>query len=302
MADLRLVQFPDVSACLEATQRYDDTFMAFSTSSLLEALSHQLNQKPQSSEQPSYLFAVYREDNLLLDADTLTDATALLSNSVFSQLSDPLAVDKVAGRHDAVVLFCQSYASLLLASGTAVAYNPDGAFNLLVAYATRATLPPLPTARSLYNVVPATADDLDGLAYLYIDFQASTPWHGVFTKEQALAVLEGPVAEGFNVYVAPAHRRKGMAEAMVHAVTRYYLGVPSPAQAPGTNGVPTGPPACGWKEEVNLNVDDRARATMRLYKRVGFLLPDYTEDVPTGGIDPITGARGWSISATLKVI
>lgn len=65
MAGLRLVQFPDVSACLEATQQYDDTFMAFSTSSLLDALSQQLNQKPQTSEQPSYRFAVYREESLL---------------------------------------------------------------------------------------------------------------------------------------------------------------------------------------------------------------------------------------------
>ncbi len=86
-------------------------------------------------------------------------------------------------------------------------------------------------------------------------------------------------------------------------------GAPSPSRTSTShprigerNGVLAGPPTCGWKEEVNLNVDDRARATVRLYKRAGFLLPNYTGDVPTGGTDPVTGGKGWSISATLKAI
>ena len=98
-----------------------------------------------------------------------------------------------------------------------------------------------------------------------------------------------------NVFVAPEHRRKGIAEAMVQTVTRYCLGVP----VEDVEGVPTGPPPFGVKDEVGLNVADFGAA--RIYKRAGYLLPDLEGGVPTGGIDPETGRKGWTSSVCWSI-
>ena len=88
------------------------------------------------------------------------------------------------------------------------------------------------------------------------------------------------------VFVLPEQRRKGIAEAMMRAVSGYYLGV-----TPSTVEALESPPAIGLKDEVNLlAVEDGAK---RVYKRSGFLLPDEAGDVLTGGVDPDTGYNGW---------
>ena len=53
------------------------------------------------------------------------------------------------------------------------------------------------------------------------------------------------------------------------------------------------------KEEVNLNVVDAGAE--RMYKRSGFLFPDWEGDVPKGGIDPTTARRAW-YPATCRAI
>ena len=58
MSDLRLVQFADIRASLEATKQHDDSFMASSRSAQLVALAQQRTQ-------PSYLLAIYKGDDLL---------------------------------------------------------------------------------------------------------------------------------------------------------------------------------------------------------------------------------------------
>ena len=48
--------------------------------------------------------------------------------------------------------------------------------------------------------------------------------------------------------------------------------------------------------EVNLNVAVAEKSTERLYKRVGFMLPDGEEPDLKGGLDPATGRNGWYAS------
>jgi len=81
-----------------------------------------------------------------------------------------------------------------------------------------------------------------------------------------------------NVYVSTSSRRQGVAEAMVRAVTRYYLG----ATPLGFNGGPDSGPTGGIKQEICLNVaSDEAE---RLYKRTGFLF---------NARDPVSGVVAW---------
>jgi len=83
-----------------------------------------------------------------------------------------------------------------------------------------------------------------------------------------------------NVFVHPDHRRKGIAEALVCTVTRYYLG----ADPFETESTPMRAAVESRKQEVCLNVGDPA--AMRLYSRCGFMLHEDARD-------PETGRKGW---------
>ena len=89
-----------------------------------------------------------------------------------------------------------------------------------------------------------------------------------------------------NVYVAPSHRRKGIAEALVRTTTRYYLGL----TLSGAQNVPEIPPS-GVKEEVNLLMTDPGAEGV--YRRAGFLFPS-PGDSDVGGRDPATGRKASS--------
>ncbi|RPD58469.1 hypothetical protein L227DRAFT_188399 [Lentinus tigrinus ALCF2SS1-6] len=261
-------------------------------------------------------------EHLLIGTPTtpglLGPAVALLASSTLDQLSsDPLVLDKMIGPAPAVSAFLAAWVDLLATRGLRVRIDTGtkaGAFGSRVSYVTRATLPPPPTNPFPHPVVQATPADLEDIAQLYIAFQFDTPWHGVVTREAALAFVDRPVKAGLvwyvrvdgetvayvllgrvtprtialrNVFVKPSHRRKGIAEAMVRGVTRYYLNAPPYGVQPTTEG----PPAVGFKEEVNLNVADEGAE--RVYRRSGFLFPDRNGDAVTGGIDPATGRKGW---------
>ncbi|TFK88514.1 hypothetical protein K466DRAFT_662234 [Polyporus arcularius HHB13444] len=208
---------------------------------------------------------------------------------------------------------CQSDFSL----GLSVRPTP-GDFRSRVSYVSRASLAPPPSTPFPHPIVQATADDLDALAHIHVAFQTNLqknlPFTKAMTHDAALAYMEGPIKDrlvwyarvdeeivGYlllarvtprtiairNVFVLPSHRRKGIAEAMVRGVTRYYLDAPPY----GVEPVHDGPPVFGFKEEVNLNgADPNAE---RIYRRCGFLFPDRAGEVPTGDIDPATGRKGW---------
>ncbi len=248
----------------------------------------------------------------------LTPAIDLLASSTLVQLtSNPLVLDKVIGPAAAVHAFVAAWSALSAARGLSVRPTP-GDFRSRVSYVSRASLAPPPSTPSPHPIVQATADDLDALAQIHVAFQTNLqknlPFTKAMTHDAALAYMERPIEDrlvwyarvddeivGYlllarvtprtiairNVFVLPSHRRKGIAEAMVRGVTRYYLDAPPY----GVEPVHDGPPVFGFKEEVNLNGAD-ANAE-RIYRRCGFLLPDRTGEVATGDIDPATGRKGW---------
>ena len=253
-------------------------------------------------------------DATMSSPETLSSAVQLLTNAVLSALPDPAAFDKIIGPEHAVRAYTDAWRTLLSQRGSRVRLT-DGSFSTRISYITRAALPPAPSAPPAYTCTPAREDDLDALAELYSAFKAESPWGETTTRADALAFLARPVAARLvwvcrvggavaayvllgrvtprtiairNVYVLQAHRRKGIAEAMVRAVSRYYLG----AGSYGLEGAPEVPPTVGFKEEVNLNVENGA-AAQRVYKRAGFLLPDGEGEELTGGVDPVTGRKAW---------
>ncbi|KAI0739363.1 hypothetical protein C8Q80DRAFT_1112121 [Daedaleopsis nitida] len=346
--NLRPVEYADPQQFLDATKNWDDSFMNFCLGSVHHHVKRQ--DGPQCTQQTVHMFALFRADELLIaltripndfswymgiprtaletlerTPDLLASATSELAQSLLTKLPDPLSFDKVIGHKDAVNLLYTTYCSLLPQRGIRVSID-YGVYNVKDSYATRASLPSLSytTRSSPHTIVPATMDDLEAVAHLYIAFQRDAPWHGIVSHEQALAVVTEPVTEGFvwvcrvdgavaaylmlgratprtiavrNVFVAQEHRRKGIAEALVQTVTRYCLGV----SIDGVEGVPPGPPPFGVKEEVGLNVEDLGAA--RIYKRAGYLLPDLegSRSMPTGGIDPETGRKGWTSSVCWSI-
>lgn len=204
--------------------------------------------------------------------------------------------------------FIDTWIAEMTASGLRIEALPTF-FRSKVSFATLATLPPPPPTLSNYRIELANLDDIETLAHLFVDFVGSGP-KGVSLEEARVNMgmsvrlgeiwvcrVDGEVA-GYtatgrttfrtvairNVYVSPNHRRKGIAEAMTIAMTRYLLG----AQPLGFNGAPDGPPAKGIKEEVCLNV--AKDYVERLYKKCGFLLGEDDRD-------PVSGKKGWFATA-----
>ncbi|KAK7694003.1 hypothetical protein QCA50_003579 [Cerrena zonata] len=181
-----------------------------------------------------------------------------------------------------------------------------------------------------YSILnPADEEEAARLAPLYVEFTAHSPSHA--TLEEAILVMKdaikgrrlwyclynellenehsnpNPSSEiaGYvmvgretprtiairNVFVSSSHRRKGIAEALVRAVTRYYLGAEPLDLA--VNDVVLDKKT--KKEEICLNVADES--ARRLYIRCGFLLED-------GARDPKSGREGSyaSIWRGLKVV
>ncbi|KAI0078120.1 hypothetical protein K474DRAFT_1660750 [Panus rudis PR-1116 ss-1] len=245
-----------------------------------------------------------------LSAQEIEIACQLLTDFL-PTIVDPKTVDKIIGPAILVKPFFDIWVSQMAARGLhlkIVDHFREEFQDSRTTYATRETLPPPSPAFASYNVFKASEDDIIALAHLYVEFTKGAPMPATF--EQGLNAMgdgvkigrvwcckvDGKIA-GYilvgrttprtiairNVYTSPDYRRRGIAEAMVRAVTRYYLG----AEPLGFEGAPDKGPVGGIKEEVNLNVADPG--ARRLYKRCGFLLDDDARD-------PKTGKIGWYAS------
>ncbi|KAI0782230.1 acyl-CoA N-acyltransferase [Abortiporus biennis] len=226
-----------------------------------------------------------------IEPETLTKVTSALV-AFLPSVVDPKKIDNVFGAEDLVNDFTAKWADWRNTNGAnvkVVEYMQSRAASV-----TLATLPPTPARIASHQVSQANpTDDLEELARLYVEFTKGGP-HVASMEEGKRVMQEGVKDRGIwicksngevagyvrvgrrtprtaairNVFVHPEHRRKGIAEAMVLAVSRYYL-----------EGE-----AEGKKKEVSLNVGrDDAR---RLYTRCGFMLEDNAKD-------PSTGKRGW---------
>ncbi|KAI9065364.1 hypothetical protein FKP32DRAFT_1674719 [Trametes sanguinea] len=241
---------------------------------------------------------------------TLKAATDVLAKSVLD-LTHPLAITLVNGEADAVNAFLTSWVEAAASKGTRLRMK-DPAFDARASYATRETVPPPPPTKPDYEIVLATGEDFDQLFPIYLDFtkQAGPGTRALDVEEAHLrfVIAQGTTwlcridnaLVGFivlgrvtpntiairHVYVIPEHRRKGIAEGLVRAINRYYLGM----RPVGYDGIPDGDPAVGVKSFVCINTS----SAENIYRRAGFLFPVRTADEQgAGGRDPISGKKAW---------
>ncbi|KAJ8455175.1 hypothetical protein ONZ51_g12595 [Trametes cubensis] len=334
MDNIRCVRFPGLEAAVEAIAPYDDGFMNFCVGSLHEHL-HKSSESDKFKK--GHFFGLYRGEDLELTMtvhaahDTtwkllcpqdrqssltpafLDIATNLLVDAVLQSVDSQTAF-QVFGYKAAVDAFAAAWTSRAATKGINLSIKP--LYSTVSSYATRETIPPLPSTLPTSALALATMADFDELIPLYLDFSTYAP--GTRTREEDEARLRGLIPSrltwvyrvdgaivGFislgrpspktiairHVYVLSAHRRKGIAEAMVGAITRYFLGV----QPAGGEGVFAKPPVAGVKDFVCINAVDIAAS--RVYRRAGFLFPEQTADgVEKGGVDPKSGQKGWFYS------
>ncbi|EKM53659.1 uncharacterized protein PHACADRAFT_148396 [Phanerochaete carnosa HHB-10118-sp] len=245
-------------------------------------------------------------DRELVSADAETAISLLVS--FLPSVIDPKSFDTIWGPEPLVNAFIDTWVSAMAARGLRIEALPTR-FRVKRTYATLATLPPSPPhLPSKYIIELANPDDVEPLAHLLVDFSRAAPI--VTSIEAARAKMdmhvrlgetwvcrEGSEIAGYvgvgrttfrtvairNVYVAPGHRRKGIAEAMTVALMRYYLG----ARPLGLEGAPDGRPVKGVKEEICIAVVEDF--VERLYEKCGFLLGEHDQD-------PVSEQKGWFAS------
>ncbi|KAI0672895.1 hypothetical protein C8Q78DRAFT_1021800 [Trametes maxima] len=334
MGDLRCVRFDDLASVLEALEPYDDAFMNLCTGALHESFHLQKAEPAQAASEPTYFFCLYTAEDLLLllahspkgstlvcplEAEHLMTpelveaAVHTLANALFA-ISTNISITTVGGHQGATNAFLMAWASLASTHGSRLRLL-DPLIVSRSSYATRDTVLPLPTLLPDAIIAQASDNDFEELFPQWLAFTDCTAGRRSLGVEEthlrreiasglAWTCRVGDELVGFvingratphtlaikNVYVPPEHRRKGYAEAMVRAMSRHYLGV-----LPVGYGVSADPPAVGLKDAICINVMNPAAE--RVYRRAGFLFPEYDLDgKPVGGYDPATGRKGWFLS------
>ena len=235
---------------------------------------------------------------------------------------------KVFGVEEPVRAFLTTWIRIQRSSGQLLRLGPNPT-SVLVTYVTRETVSKVgliaPTF-PLYSISRATTHDIELLSTLYMRTVSprppvqSLPSSKANSKRFQKSIMEGLIwvcrvngdLSAFaefgrvtprSITIKSMHVRPGdrlhrvAAEAMLLAITRYYLGVPEPS---AIVSMPPGPPFEGVKERVGLIAADRA--VTELARTLGFCLPSQFQDVnhPTGGIDPAAGKPGWYRSIWLE--
>ncbi|PIL26027.1 hypothetical protein GSI_11781 [Ganoderma sinense ZZ0214-1] len=268
-----------------------------------------------------WVLSVPRRADDLLTSETLTLAATLLANSVLSlHIRDPVIIDpmKVFGVEEPVNAFLAAWVTAQRARGQRLRLSPNPP-TIIVAYATKETLSsltPHPPPSAQHRIYRASISDLESLIPFYTALFNTTPRPAPITPSDAVTKLQAALHAGLiwvcrthnvlsafaelarvtprtitirTAYVAPEHRQRGVAETLLRAVSRYYLGLGATDLA----GVPQGPPPEGVKDCIKLAVANPS--TEGVYRRLGFLLPDRSQNggVLAGGVDPTTGRPGW---------
>lgn len=213
----------------------------------------------------------------------------------------------------------KAWQTLVEKQGTHLRIAPKPIMVTRSSYATRESLTPSPKTPLSFNLTPATERDFEEIFPWHLDFMSWGPGPRALAVEEAdlrrtiasgtmWICRDGHCTAGYiitsrstprtiairNVYVSPAHRRKGVASFMVRAISRYHLGV----RPVGYEGVQDGLPENGVKDVVCINVADPDAE--RIYRRAGFLFPEPTEDGSSrGGLDPVSGQKAWFPSVWL---
>lgn len=251
----------------------------------------------------SWMMAVPSKFEELLSEEDIKSSADLLARFL-PQVVEPGRMDKVIGPENVVDIFIQAWVAFMAERGVTLRALPPY-FRSRVSYATTSSLPPPAPEFSRHSISLAhDSEDVACLIPLYIQFSSHGPVPAMEDSARADMIeavnartvwvcrVDGAIA-GYtkvgrttprtiairNVFVSPQYRRRGIAEALVRAVTRYYLGV----RPLGFDGSPEGHPVGGIKTEVCLNVADEG--VVRLYQRCGFMLDEDARD-------PVTGRKG----------
>ncbi|KAI0636642.1 hypothetical protein C8Q77DRAFT_515550 [Trametes polyzona] len=332
MEDLRCVHYSkDLPSVIEVMKDYDDGFMNLALGPLHDNLR---NSTKGAANETSHLVVLYRGNNLLLaltqvhlarawqlicpqDAEhaltpPLLDFAAQQFATTLMKVVDPNAISSVYGYESAVNAFLKAWAALAQTKGTELRIA-DPLLVTRSSYATRESILGPPSPPPSFAITPGTEQDFPDLFPMYLDFLTVGPRPRALDVEEA--ALRGAITSGLmwvcrvegypagyilharvtprtiairSVYVSPAHRRKGIAEGMVRAMSRYHLG----ARPVGYKGVPDDLPFTGVKDIICINVAEAA--IERIYRRAGFLFPEYAEDgSPREARDPVTGLKSW---------
>lgn len=268
-----------------------------------------------------WILSVPRRSEGLLTPETLASAATLLANSVLGlQIRDPTITDpmKVFGVEEPVNAFLSAWVAIHRARGLRFRLTPNPP-TIIVTYATRDTfssLTPHPPPSAQHRIYRASISDLESLIPFYTAFFNTNPRPATITTPDAVTKLQTALQTGHiwvcrtngalsafaelgrvtprtitirTVYVPPEHRQRGVAETLIRAVSRFYLGL----GAMDLTAVPSGPPPEGVKDQIKLTVADTSAEGV--YRRLGFLLPDRSQDggLLVGGVDPATGRPGW---------
>ncbi|GJE89073.1 GNAT family N-acetyltransferase [Phanerochaete sordida] len=236
-----------------------------------------------------------------LNAQDIPAAMSLLTSALASA-EGPEAVDKLSGRRDLVDAFIDAWIAELSTRGIDASGLPP-TFPVKSSYASLATLPQPVLLPPGYRIEPATDVDVDTLTALLIAFASDVRMPQAVEIVRPRAVEHIACGEAWmclsedgepaaacvvgraslrtiairSLYVAPAHRRKGLARAFVTSMTRYFLG----AEAHGIVALAS-PSAFekGVKEEVCICVQDDY--VEEIYAKCGFQFAESPE-VPWKG-------------------
>ncbi|KAL6298426.1 hypothetical protein BKA93DRAFT_754169 [Sparassis latifolia] len=280
MGALRLVPFDNTGDYLEATKPYDDSAFNLPASRKHRRIPNTVTNP--AGPRHEDIIGVPRTVDPSSDATGISAAADLLASHLFTTV-DPMLVNKMNGREDASSWRRKAYPGKFC----------HHSYNVRACYATRSTISPLPSNITDYDIsLAAGQDHVESLIPLAVQFSVHVPHRS--TPESARIAMGRDVSDGKvwicriggtltayvllgrstprtiairNVYVLPEYRRRGIAEAMVTDVSRYYLCAQPSLTLKGA--LATGPEG-GLKEQICLNVADRA--VERLYKRCGFML------------------------------
>ncbi|TCD70936.1 hypothetical protein EIP91_000842 [Steccherinum ochraceum] len=251
----------------------------------------------------SWLIAAPRGTKQPLQSSEVHTAV-LLMVSYLPSVIDTTTVDQLLGEEVLVNAFLGCWVDHMTGLGSSVKLL-DTMARTRVAYATLATIPEPNPALAHHRMVRPTLSDAEEIAQLYVQFGGTSPVAGTLERGRGIMAgaiqsrrlwicKDGDIIVGFiliarmtprtvsikQVFVSPSHRRRGIAEAMVRTLSRFFLGA-HPSGLEGSDGTDYEPEG-GIRDAVCLNVGEEEAA--RVYVKAGFLL---------GAKDPVTGRDGW---------
>ncbi|KAI1787339.1 hypothetical protein LXA43DRAFT_714488 [Ganoderma leucocontextum] len=228
-----------------------------------------------------WVLSVPRRAEDLLTVETFALAATLLANSLLNlQFPDPAITYpmKVFGVEESVNAFLAAWVAIQRVRGQRLrlrSLNPPTIIDTNATRDTFSSVPRYPPPSAQHRIYQASISHTESLIPFYTALFDSEPtpvtptdaitkvqtavhtdliWicctNGVLSAFDELGRVTPRTMTVRTVYVPPEYRQRGVAEAIVRAISRYYLGL----DATDLASVPPGPPPEGVKDQIKLNV------------------------------------------------